>query len=218
MNLHPSLLTSSIEEYQQQLAWVIESQVIETIQIDVIDGQFAENLTLSPLDVANVDHQELRLDFHLMTEEPIDYVNEMIEIKENFSVRAVIAQVERMSSQDYFLEEVRAQEWKTGLSLDLYTPVSAIDEESWEKLDIVQLMTIESGFQGQEFNSKALEKIKEIKKHAQKDIEIIVDGGVKEQVLETLRENEVTGVAVGSGFWKSSNPVATIQQYSGLLN
>ena len=99
MKLHPSLLTDSVDQYQQQLELILSSQLIEVAQVDVIDGHFADNITLTPADLVNFDYGQLQLDFHLMTEEPMDYVYELIEHQDLLPVRAVIAQVERMSSQ-----------------------------------------------------------------------------------------------------------------------
>lgn len=217
MNLYPSILTPSTEEYQQQLSFVMDSQVVKVIQVDIVDGIFTDNLTLTPLDLINIDHGDLEIDFHLMTEEPMDYVQELISIKDHLPIRSVIAQIERMSSPQSYLEEVKVQGWKAGFSLDLYTPVSAIDIDCWEDLDIVQLMTIESGFQGQEFNHRAFEKLTEIYQHTQSEIEIIIDGGVKADLLPFLNEKQVGGATVGSGFWQASDPVAAIQQYSQLM-
>ncbi len=214
MKLYPSLLTSSIEQYQQQLALVLESGAIKVIQVDVIDGQFADNLTLTPADLVGIDHGELKIDFHLMTQEPVDYVRELAAIKNELPVRAVIAQVERMSSFAEYIEEVKTQDWKVGLSLDLYTPVSAIDNNIWVDIDVIQLMTIEAGFQGQEFNLRALEKITHIKKLTSKELEIVIDGGVKSTQLKTLAHHQVNGIVVGSGIWQAADPVAAMQQYS----
>ncbi|MBU0579346.1 hypothetical protein KKE34_03960 [Patescibacteria group bacterium] len=218
MNLYPSILTSSLIEFKKQLTWIAQSQVVEVIQIDIIDGYFADNFTLTPSDLIQVDYGELRLDFHLMTQEPIDFVQEMVPLKEHLPVRAIIAQVERMSSQGEFFQEVKKHTWKAGLSLDLYTPVEAIDPESWPELDIVQLMTIKYGFQGQEFNQNALEKITEIRQQLiNHDLEIIIDGGVKKEQLNQLLKNKIGGVTVGSGFWKSDDPVGSIIKYSQLI-
>jgi len=214
MNLYPSLLTSSIDEYQKQLDFIIDSGVIKVIQVDIVDGHFANNLTITPLDLIGIDHGNLKIDFHFMTEEPIDYVRELVEIKDELPIHAVISQVERMGSQSEYIQELKAQGWKTGLSLDLYTPVSAINKNTWQDLDIIQLMTIESGFQGQKFKQNALEKIVEIKKQAKKDIEIIADGGVKLEQLEILAKHQVSGVAVGSGIWQTDDPIAALHQYS----
>jgi ribulose-phosphate 3-epimerase len=218
MKLYPSILTSSIDEYRDQLSLVVESNAIEVVQVDVIDGSFADNLTLSPLDMTNIEYDDLTLDFHLMADEPMDFVQEIVSIKEDLPVRAVIAQVERMSHQDDYCQEVKNNNWQVGLSLDLHTPVEAIDPESWDLLDVVQIMTIEAGFQGQKFNQQALKKIESIRQLAKKKVEIIVDGGVKEELIQILDQAGVNGVVMGSALWQAADPVLAISKYSQLLN
>lgn len=221
MNIYPSILTDSLAEAQSQLDRVkelpegyLESQ---TIQFDIVDGFFVDNLTLTPLDLPELDLEGLSCDLHLMVEEPLDFVYELIEIKEEVEVRAVIAQLERMTSQIDFVKEVKAQGWKAGLSLDLHTPVSAIDEEVWSELDIVQIMSIEAGFQGQDFEPIALKKIAEVRdRRAAQGLgfELIVDGGVKEALMQDLAEIGTDGVTVGSGLWLADDMGQALANYT----
>lgn len=218
MHVYPSILTDSIREFTQQLDWVIAQGKIEVVQVDIIDGFFADNLTITPADLAGLDFQDVKLDFHFMVNEPMDYVHELIEFEHELPVRAVIAQVERMSHQADFLEEVHQQKWEAGISLDLDTPVTAINQASWKDLDIVQLMTIQAGFQGQSFSPRALNKISEIKQLMQPDTKIIVDGGVKTEQLNQLHQLGVEGVTVGSAFWRTNQPVQAIEQFYQLAH
>lgn len=221
MKIYPSLLTSSVEEFARQLYFVQQVPDITTIQVDVIDGIFADNLTISPADLIGFDFGELEIDFHFLTNEPLDFVAELVEYKEELPIRAVIGQVERMSSIDYFIEEAKVHKWQAGLSLDRYTPLSEVALHLAE-LDILQLMTIKSGFQGQEFQPNALKKIKELKKALPEEIaeefkreklEIIVDGGVKLEQLSLLDEAGIDSAVVGSGFWKTENPMEAMREY-----
>lgn len=217
MNLYPSILEPSIERAQQEIVWVAGFDTIRTLQFDIIDGQFIDNLTITPSDLLELDLGEFSCDFHLMTEEPLDYVFELIEHQESIPTRAVIGQVERMSSQAVFLETVKKNNWQTGLSLDFFTPLESIDDDSWSQLDIVQLMAIEAGFQGQEFQERIFEKIKELN-HLQKlynrDWEVIIDGGVKPHHLKLLQAAGVEGVVVGSGLWQAEDLEQAVAEYT----
>ncbi len=218
MKLYPSILTSSLATFENQIAAAIASDEIKVVQIDLIDGYFADNTTLSALDITQIDYEDLQLDFHLMVEEPIDFLHEIIAIKEHLPIRAIIAQVERMSYQEEFIEELSGQGWQVGLALDLFTPVTAIDKDSWEELDIVQLMTVETGFQGQKFNKNALRKIPSIRDQAQKEVEVIVDGGIKLSNLKSLLQEDVNAFAVGSDIWTAPDPIQAMREYSQLLD
>ena len=91
------------------------------------------------------------------------------------------------------------------MSLDLHTPIQEL-EDYLAELEIVQLMAIEAGFQGQEFQDIVLKKIQMTKSKIKKHIELIVDGGVKLEHLEQLKQVGVDGVTVGSGIWQAPDP------------
>jgi ribulose-phosphate 3-epimerase len=208
MNLYPAILTGSKQTAQQQAMWIAAYSKIRTVQVDIIDGQFVENVTLTPSDLPEIDFGELSVDLHLMTEEPLDYVYEALEHKNYYTVRSIIAQVERMSSQTDYVNTVKKNEWQVGLSLDLFTPLDAIEESSWHDLDSVQLMGIEAGFQGQQLHQSLFEKIKNLvalREQLGRAFEIIVDGGVKPSVIKELEAAGVDSVVVGSGLWDSAD-------------
>lgn len=211
MNFYPSILTGSKHEAQQELIWINAYPAIRTVQVDVIDGLFIDNVTLSPVDFSDIDFGELSIDLHLMTEEPLDFVYEAIEHQEFFTLRSVIAQVERMSSQPFFIETVKSNNWQVGLSLDLYTPFEAIDDDSWRDLDIVQLMAVEAGHQGQAFQAQVLKKIKDLvvlRQQLDRPFEIIIDGGVKPDVIDAIKDAGADSIVVGSGLWQSQDQEA----------
>ncbi len=207
--IYPSILTDEWEVFREQLDFLkSESELFSLVQIDVIDGQFADNLTLTPLDCLDFDFGSLQIDFHLMTEEPLDYVQEIIDVKDQLPIRSFIAQVERMSSQKDFIAELQKLKLKVGLSLDLHTPPEAIDEESWTELNIVQIMGVRAGFQGQEFNPQALEKIELVRQKLDSlgsRAEIILDGGVKLDNLAKIKKTNLNSVVIGSALWQADD-------------
>jgi ribulose-phosphate 3-epimerase len=216
MKVYPAILTDSISVCQQQINYVSDVNQIEVVQVDVIDGHFADNMTLTPMDLLPVEFGDLKIDFHLMVQEPMDYFYEILEYKDDLPVRGVIGQVERMSHQDKFIKEVKKNGLKPGLSLDLFTPVSALDPAAIKsELELVQLMGVEAGKQGQELQSLLFEQVKDLKKvraRAGKDWEIVVDGGVKLDNIKQLAQAGVEAVGVGSQIWQAEDKQITIQE------
>jgi ribulose-phosphate 3-epimerase len=215
MKIYPAILTESLAQAQQQLEIAQGLQDVETVQIDIIDGKFADNLTITPADFGELDFGDLTCDLHLMTEEPMDGVYELIEYSRIVPVRAVIGQVERMSKQAFFLEEIEKHEWEPGVSLDIFTPLEAIDDASWQYLKVVQLMGVEAGAQGKTFNPLVLQKIDELKTLAlkfEKSIEIIVDGGINPETIVTVADEGVDAVVVGSALWNARDNQALLKQ------
>ncbi len=216
MNIYPTILTDSLAELEQQLEISKKISQVEIVQIDMIDGYFADNLTVTPLDLATLDFWDLKCDLHLMVDEPMDFVLEAEEVKRKLPIRSVIAQIEHMSSQSAFIEEVKAQQWVPGLSLDINTPFESIDPTSWDQISIVQLMGNVAGKQGQVLDERIFTKIKDLSRQLksmnQNQIEIIIDIGVKVENVARLAAAGAKGVAVGSLIWQSAYPQQVVDE------
>ena len=219
IKIYPSILTDSVEVLQKEATSIQSSKLFNILQIDVVDGIYADNFTLTPVSVLDLNlPAKWQLDFHLMVEEPMDYLIEIFDHPKKGSVRALIAQIEKMSHQVDYLEEVKKHGFKAGLSLDLYTPIQEIEEDAWDSLDIIQVMGIEAGFQGQKFSDTALKKIETLKlilATRKQQIELVVDGGVKIANLAAIIKAGVDSVTVGSQLWQSDNPNKILEQMSG---
>jgi ribulose-phosphate 3-epimerase len=217
----PSILSDQPVEVEEQLAKIANIEDFERIQIDVIDGIFADNITISPADFVQFDLSSFEVDVHLMTEEPIDFVHELIDHRQSLVVNAVIAQIEHMSSQSHFLEEVKKQGWKPGLSLDLHTPLASVDVESWEFIEIIQVMGIKAGFQGQEMVPTSLKLVEEIRSYLEQNnnqAEMIFDGGVRPSNVVAISQAGATGVSIGSSLWNSSDVQQQLLEYQRMIN
>ena len=216
MEIVPAILTGDPLVLTQQLTLVQELPEIKAVQLDIVDALFTDNVTITPSDiqVTMIDDQDLVLDFHLMTEEPMDYVWELLD-QAYLPVRTVYGQIERMSNQLAFVQEVKKHNWRAGLALDLTTPISSLDEEVWPEVDAVLLMAVEAGEQGQAFQVAVLEKIKHCQHQllaANNPAILAVDGGIKVSHLAQLQAAGVTQVAVGSALFASADFHQAYQQ------
>lgn len=215
IKVYPAILTDSIAEVQQQLDLIKGQPQIKVVHIDIIDGYFTDNLTITPMDLVEVNLGQLEIDFHLMTEEPLSFAEEIVNFREFLAPRTVIGQVEKMTSQNDFVDLLLSQEIRAGLSLNLYTPHEEILESVFKKLQVLQLMAIEAGEQGRQFNPNVFAKLEEVKaraKHSNPDLEIIMDGGVKLENIDEVKHHQINGVVVGSALWQSENIEKTLER------
>lgn len=188
----PAILTKSRAELEDML--MKAEGAVKRVQIDILDGQFAANKTIDPSIVSEVD-TSLLLDFHLMTKEPINWV----ERAKTGGADRIIGQVEMMGNQEEFIGKVVEAGAMVGLGLDLETPVSALESAIINSLDVVLVMSVKAGFGGQEFNEGALAKIKELaslKKEGGR-FRICVDGGVSKENLARIKATGANEVAIG---------------------
>jgi len=194
----PTVLTSDPQEFKQLINQAEE--VVDRVQVDVIDGQFADNKTVNP-SVFETIETNLKLDFHLMTKEPADWVERTIRAMAD----RVIGQIEMMESQVEFVEKVIEKGALAGLAVDLKTPIFEIDPEVLPKLDVILLMAVPAGFGGQKFDKKVIEKIELLDKARKKEklnFKICIDGGVTMSVVKSLEKAGVDEVSVGKLLYK----------------
>ncbi len=210
-----NVLTGNLQEAINQIELAKESSLLEVVQIDVIDGIFTDNHTLTPQDFVEVDFGELQIDFHLMTEEPMDYVWELEEHCRHLPIRSVFGQIEKMSYQEAFLEEVKKQGWRAGLALDLFTPLESLETNSWEWMDAILLLGVEAGASGQTMHQTILEKIAATKQQILRGepMRIFVDGGVKADNVASLQTSGADSVTVNSAFNRAADYQQAVKEF-----
>ncbi|HLD51382.1 hypothetical protein A3K34_00250 [candidate division WWE3 bacterium RIFOXYC1_FULL_40_10] len=205
----PVILESDLQEIKKKLA--IISEVAEQIQIDVLDGTLVPTKTF--LNIGTIDKlvSKSQLEIHLMTKNPCLYLKDKLS-----HVKAVCAQVEAYDKIHDFVKIARAHGYETGISVLENTPLENI--EPWiNKVDYVQFMTIKAGVQGNPLLPHVLEKIKTFRiKYPQ--ITVQSDGGAKLENISQLRDAGVTNVVVGTGIFRTANPIETYKKFTYLLN
>lgn len=193
MLIIPSILTNDIKDLID-----LEKRAegaISRVQLDVIDGKFAQNTTIDPLILKNIP-TSLSFDFHLMVNEPIDWIDHCATGQNN----RIIGQIEYMSDQKKFVEKVAEKGYLSGLGVDLATPVESLDTEALKKVNVVLLMSVPAGFGGQEFNLAVwdkLEKILKLKKELNLNFKICIDGGINKELANQMKTMGVDEIAIG---------------------
>ncbi|OGM15753.1 hypothetical protein A2V56_02350 [Candidatus Woesebacteria bacterium RBG_19FT_COMBO_42_9] len=189
----PAILTASPVEAKELLLKL--EGVCDRAQIDIIDGVFAEGKTIDPAALSDLD-TILELDFHLMTKEPVDWVERAV----RGGADRIIGQIEQMTNQAAFIGKIAEAGVSVGLAVDIDTPVSQIEPEILTSLDVVLVMSVKAGRGGQEFDVRAIDKVKELTKIRKNDatpFRICVDGG---ETVTTVDDTHFAGadeIAIG---------------------
>lgn len=173
------------------------------LQVDIVDGVFADNKTVGPSAIESVD-TALLIDFHLMVKEPIDWVEKCV----SAGADRVIGQIEMMEDQVKFVEKVQEAGVEVGLAIDLETSVSELDSIILNELDVILVMSVPAGFGGQKFDKTAIDKIREldqIRQQGMTHFRICVDGGVTENIFRKLETAGADEVSMGRRFFSAKN-------------
>ena len=202
----PAILTDNAKDVLAKLK--AARGVAPRVQIDIIDGEFADNKTVDPvaldnIEVADILAGEILLDYHLMVKEPVNWITKCMKGHAD----RIIGHVEMMADQKAFVGEVTKAGAKVGLAIDLDTPVSEIAQELLRDLDVVLVMSVKAGHGGQKFNKKALDKIEELAKiraEGKFDYRIVDDGGVVLDTVDDVRREGADEVNVGNRIFKGN--------------
>jgi len=197
----PAILTNNIKEVSDKLEVLGDSFL--RVQIDIVDGIYAMNKTITPDSLVNLDTDKL-LDFHLMVKGPIDWVEKCV----RGMADRIIGQIEMMNDQIQFVKKVQEAGLSVGLGLDLETPFENLDLEIVGSLDLVLVMSVKAGFGGQNFERKALEKVrslKDFKLRNQLDFKICVDGGINEENIRDVYLSGADEVVIGARLFNNND-------------
>jgi len=189
----PSILTNDPTEAKELI--LRAELVVDRVQIDVVDGVFADNKTITPDSLESLDTKVL-FDYHLMVNEPISWIEKVVRGQGD----RVVGQIEKMSNQQEFIAKATENGLSVGLAVDLGTPLTSLDELVLGDLDIVLLMSVKAGFIGQEFSLDVWEKIKELVDMRGKNnykFKICVDGGVTKELIVDMEKSGVDEVVIG---------------------
>jgi ribulose-phosphate 3-epimerase len=189
----PAILTNDPDELRDLLSKC--EGVVERVSIDIIDGQFADNKTIDPSLLEDIE-TNLKIDYQLMVKEPINWIERCVRGQAD----RIIGHVEQMQSQQDFVDKVESENLDVGLALDLPTPVSSLDKDVLSNLDTILVMSVPAGFGGQEFSDKAIDKIRELKKLRDEgglNFKIQDDGGITLEKVDDIHFLGVDEVSIG---------------------
>lgn len=194
--ISPSVMCIDMLDLENQLKYLDEAGV-DLYHIDVMDGHYVPNFALSTYtmqDIARVS--KTPMDVHLMVTNPTEY----IETFAAAGAEIITLHIETLTHPVRALKQIRALGKKAGVAISPATDISCL-EFILDFVDLVCVMTVDPGFAGQTLIPSTVAKITEIRemfKAAGKDVDIMVDGQVKEETAETLVRAGANVLVLGS--------------------
>ena len=204
--LAPSILNADFSCLQEVLH-LLERCKVDSVHLDVMDGNFVPNITFGPKIVETIRKNiSLPLSVHLMIEKPERYIE--VFSKALYTQDSIIVHVETCPHLDKTLQMIIDSGLKAGVALNPSTPLEMI-KHVLDKLNVILIMTVNPGFGGQEFITTMIEKItqaREIVDKNGKGIDIQVDGGINIKNIETVNKAGANILVVGSEIFEAKNP------------
>lgn len=187
----PAILATNEGQYRQEITRLNDSPSLEGswVHIDFADNIFVQNETIVP-ETINKFPTNLHKEAHLMVANPKNWVEKLAKAK----FERIIIHVETNDVNEC-IEIIKSNNLQVGLAINNETPIEKL-EPFIDKIDVVLVMTIVPGFQGQPFIAKALDKVREIK--VRWSAKIGVDGHVNIDNVRQVIGSGVDFMVVGS--------------------
>tara|TARA_Y100000389_G_C17383270_1_gene475561 strand:- start:43 stop:669 length:627 start_codon:yes stop_codon:yes gene_type:complete len=179
---------------------------IDFLHIDIMDGNFVENITIGPSYIKELRsiYPNMFFDCHLMVKNPGKI------IKDLHFVDRINVHLET-ENLDKILLHIKSINLDFGIVINPDTDIGDIDSfiPFFGENDIIQIMTVYPGRCGQTFLNNQVEKIIYVKKKYP-NIGIQVDGGINSETVVPCIENGASSFICGSSMFKDGNKIRNI--------
>jgi pentose-5-phosphate-3-epimerase len=211
MIITPSILTNTVEDAVRQIERL--SPFFNYFQIDIADGKFVQNTTLSVEDFSeyvksNPRHPVISqsfFDFHLMV---VDYGKDLeilAELSNTIKIKTVFIHIKLRP--DYSNLKQKYSKFVIGL---VFNPDDDVQIYSsiypYKEVDMVQIMSVSPGMQGLPFIEESLHKSEQLKSNGYRN-KIFLDGGINAKTLPAILNTvpPIDGIGPGSYLSKAEN-------------
>ncbi len=193
---NPSLMCMDLLNIKEQIQ--ILNTRADLFHIDIMDGHFVKNITLSP-DFCRTIRPicDIPLDCHLMVTTPDDFIEPLARAGAGY----ICPHAETINADAFrIINKIRANGCKVGIVLNPATPVSYI-QYYIHLIDKITVMSVDPGFAGQPFIREMLDKIAELRRLKEEKgchYLIEVDGSCNANTFKELAEAGAEVFIVGT--------------------
>ena len=205
----PAILTDD----PQALAKMVRQAETFTdfVQVDIMDGRFVPSNSVVCADLATVSPR-LRWEAHLMVKQP----EEQLQCFASAGAEKIFFHFEATSSPLQIVKLIRGLGVKAGLAVNPETPLTATLSLA-DSVDSVLFLTVHPGFYGAKFLPEVLDRVMELRAR-KPNLEIGVDGGIKDANIADVARLGLDYVCVGSAIFVQTDPGQSFRRLQGLAD
>lgn len=210
-----SLLSLKSENTIQTL-YNLETARIDYFHIDVMDGEFVENNTVSKMTeyceyLSSISN--LPLDVHLMVKDVPSYISSFLVFEPNIITFHLEVAKDKEQVMEW-IKIIKENNVRVGISVKPDTKIEEV-AEFLPFVHLVLVMTVEPGQGRQTLIPKTVEKIRVLKKYVQEkqiEVDIEADGGINLETVAYVKEAGADIIVSGSAITDSDNYASVVEK------
>ncbi|MHB8105512.1 MAG: ribulose-phosphate 3-epimerase [Dehalococcoidales bacterium] len=171
------------------------------VQIDIMDGEFVPSCSISFQDIAALK-PKFKWETHLMVHKPENY----LEGFKQAGAQKIVFHFEAKTEHEKTISLIRKLGMRVGLAVNPKTTIKDF-LPLVKQVDSVLFLSVEPGFYGAEFIPAVLNKIVTFRETFP-EMEIGIDGGIKENNIIEIARTGVNAICVGSAIFNRPSPAA----------
>ena len=211
MNVIPTLLTTTREEFIQQLH--LFQKPFPRLQLDIADGILVPNKTVQIEEIIEmIENNEVNIaedtsfDFHLMVQSYATELQKIQKIAEK-NIKIGVILINAKLKPDIKALTAQYPQLTIGLDINPEVNITVVEQQyNLSEIKAIQIMSVNPGFQGSPFLPEVLEKIVQLKNNDYR-FPIFMDGGINGNTIPVImaKEHRPDFLCIGSYLTKAGD-------------
>ncbi len=194
-------------DYLKDTIMNVNNTDADYLHIDVADGIYVNNIAFTEAQKELLSKSIKPLDVHLMVKNPEENIYYFINSK------ADIITIHKDIDNFYiYAEKIKKANIKLGIAINYEDSIKEYDKYL-EYADLFLVMSVKEGYSGQEFDVKALDKVKYLEENRKDNKYLIsIDGGINDINKDMCISSKADILVVGSYITNSNNYNEKVKQ------